>query len=217
MVNAAGERVASGKPPTACDTPRGGARRQRRRGDRQRIVAPHVDLRLLGIGRDDPLMLGQHGVDPGRRGAAIGQFLDDPREQAEAPLPAAEAAGLQDAQDAASVIIGDGLVRHPACRSGFRGTLCECRDQPPRALQQGTLVVRQGAVVAGRRNCGTFRHAWPLLMAARRNGRRPSRRDCAGCTACRAMRFAARAAAILPAMRRHFCYEAGAARAECHP
>ena len=36
-------------------------------------------------------MLGQHRVDPGGRGAAIGQLLDDLREQAEPSLPAAEA------------------------------------------------------------------------------------------------------------------------------
>ena len=35
---------------------------------------------------DDPLVLGQDRVDPGRGGAALGQFLDDPREEAEPAL-----------------------------------------------------------------------------------------------------------------------------------
>ena len=44
-------------------------------------------------------MLGQHRIDPGGRGAAIGQLFDDPREQAEPALHAAKALGLQDAQE----------------------------------------------------------------------------------------------------------------------
>src|SRR5205823_4283839 len=81
---------------------------------RVRVVAPHVDLRLFGVGGDDPLVLAEHGIDPGRGGAAIGQFLDNLREQAEAALQPAEPLRLQDLQDAGLVVFGDRLGRHVA-------------------------------------------------------------------------------------------------------
>ncbi|HKM71559.1 MAG TPA: hypothetical protein VJX94_16140 [Stellaceae bacterium] len=82
--------------------------------DRLGVVAPDIDLRLLGILRDDPLVLGQHRIDPGRRRAAIGQLLNEPGEQAEPALHAAEAPGLQDAQYAGLVVLGDRLAKRSA-------------------------------------------------------------------------------------------------------
>ena len=92
-------------------------------------------------------MLGQDGVDPGRGGAAEGQFLDDPREQAEAAFETAEAARLQDAQNAGFVVLGDRLRRELPRRRGGRRAFGEARNQRPGALQQRALVLRQRAVV----------------------------------------------------------------------
>src|SRR6266850_8114220 len=63
------------QPPATRHPPSRLPRRQRRRGDSCGILVPDVDLRRFGILGDDPLMLGQNRVDPGRRRAAIGQFL----------------------------------------------------------------------------------------------------------------------------------------------
>jgi len=56
-------------------------------------------------------MLAEDGIDPGRRGAAIGQFFDNLRKQAEAALQAAKAPGLQDLQDTGLVVFRDRLGR----------------------------------------------------------------------------------------------------------
>jgi len=147
-IAAAGKRIFAAQPPTARHALGGGTRRQRRRGNRFGIVAPNVDLRLLGILGDDPLMLGQHRVDPCRGGAAIGQLLDDPGKEAEPALLSAEAFGLQDAQDAGRVIFGDGLFRELPRRRGSRRALGEKRDQRPRALQHRAFFLREAAVIA---------------------------------------------------------------------
>jgi hypothetical protein len=147
IVAAARERITPAQPPAARHMPGRLARRQRGRGDGLGVLAPDIDLRLLGILGDDPLMLGEHRIDPGRRRAAIGQLLDDPREQAEPALHAAEAPRLQDAQDAGRVILGDRLGRQlPGCGGGRRA-LGEKRDQCPRALQHHPLVVGLAAVL----------------------------------------------------------------------
>ena len=112
------------------------ARRQRGRRDGLRIVAPYVDLRLQRIRRDDPLVLAQHGIDPGGRGAALGEDLDDAREQAEPQLMAAELAWLQDAQYAGAVKVRDGFRRHVARGGGRRGAFGERGDQRACLLQQ---------------------------------------------------------------------------------
>ena len=158
IIAAAGERKLAREPPAAVDRPGGGARRQRRRGDRARIVAPHVDLRLLGILRDHPLMLGQHRIDPGRRGAAEGQLLGDAREQAEPSLQPAEPPRLQDAQDAGVVIVGDGLGRQVAPCRCRRRTLGEAGNQRACAFQQRALFCRQRAVIAGAENFAPAHH-----------------------------------------------------------
>ena len=153
IVAAARKRVPAAQSPAAARNALGlGARRQRRRGDRERIVAPDVDLRPLRILRDDPLVLGQHRIDPAGRGAAPAQLLGDAGEQAEPSLHAAEAARLQDAQDAGIVILGDRFGRQLARGGRRRGALGEARDQNAGALQHGAFIVRQMAVVA-RRGC----------------------------------------------------------------
>ena len=130
IVAAARKRVPAAQSPAAARNALGlGARRQRRRGDRERIVAPDVDLRPLRILRDDPLVLGQHRIDPARRGAAPAQLLGDAGEQAEPSLHAAEAARLQDPQDAGIVILGDRFGRQLARGGRRRGALGEARDQ----------------------------------------------------------------------------------------
>src|SRR5207253_3039037 len=57
MVAASRKAVMPAEPPAARDGRRGGAGGERGRSDRVRIVAPHIDLRLFGIGGDDPLVL----------------------------------------------------------------------------------------------------------------------------------------------------------------
>ena len=127
MVAAARKAVMPAEPPAAWDGRRGGAGGERGRSDRVRIVAPHIDLRLFGIGGDDPLVLAEHGIDPGRGGAAIGQFLDNLREQAEAALQPAKPPGLQDLKDAGVVVFGDRLGGHAARRRAGRTVLDGCR------------------------------------------------------------------------------------------
>src|SRR5207244_7488915 len=109
------------------------------------------DLRLLGVLGEDPLVLGQNGVDPGRGGAAIGQLLDDPREQAEPALQPAKPPRLQNAQNTGRVVLGDGFGWELPRRGGGRRPFAEARDQRSGTLQEGTLVLRQGAVVARER------------------------------------------------------------------
>ena len=156
------------EPPAARHRPRGLARRQGGCRDRLRVVAPDIDLRLFGILRDDPLVLGQHRINPGRGRATVGQFLDDPREQAEPALHAAKAVGLQDAQDAGIAIFGNRLDGQLPCRGCGWLALGEPRDQRPRSLEQRALHVRQGAVIPGRRNsdaaCHTLRRLGEAAM-----------------------------------------------------
>jgi hypothetical protein len=148
IIAAARKGIAPGEAPSAGDGLGGGARRQRGRGDGVRVFAPHVDLRRFRIAGDDPLVLGQYGIDPGRGGAAIGQLLDDLREQAEAALQAAEPLRLQELQDAGRVVFSDRLGRHVAGRRGGRSALGEKRDQRPGAAKQLPLVLGEMAVVA---------------------------------------------------------------------
>jgi hypothetical protein len=153
------------QPPPARHPPRSLAR-QGGCPDRLRVVAPDIDLRLLGVLRDDPLMLGQHRIDPGRRRAAVGQLLDDPGEQAEPALHPAKPPGLQNPQDARRMVFGDGFGRQHPRGGRARCPLCEEWDQPPRTLQHCTLIVGQEAVIPGRRDSGAACHALPHLGKA---------------------------------------------------
>ena len=59
------------------------------------LPLPNRDqLPLFRQRSDDPLVLGQHRVDPGAGGATFRQDLDDAREHAERLLQTAEAARL---------------------------------------------------------------------------------------------------------------------------
>jgi len=162
------------QPPAAGHPPRRLARRQRGRGDGFGILAPDIDLRLLGILGDDPLVLGQHGIDPGRGCAAIGQLLDDAGEQAEPALRAAEALGLQDAQDAGLVVLGDGLGRQLPGRRRERRALGNPGDQRACLLQQRTVLIRQRAVIDQGGNPAVARHVLPHPDEAAMLPRRPS-------------------------------------------
>src|SRR5215212_7152681 len=76
-------RAAGGKGETPGQTPsaRGGAgrvpRREGRRGQGERIIAPNVDLTLLRQTGNNPLMLAQDGIDPGACSTALGQDFGD--------------------------------------------------------------------------------------------------------------------------------------------
>ncbi len=88
----------------------------------------------------------------------MGQLLDDAREQAEPALHAAEPPRLQDAQNAGRPVLGDRLRRHRPRRRRCRRALGEKGDQRPRPLHDRALLLRQRAVVAGKRNRVAARH-----------------------------------------------------------
>jgi hypothetical protein len=165
VVASAGKGVVAGQAPAARNRPGGSPRRQRRSGDRFGIGAPNVDLSLFGILGDDPLMLGQNRIYPGRGRAAKGQLLGDPRKEAEAALHPAEAPGLQDTQYARRTVFGDRRVGDASRRGRRCRALGEARDQRPRAFQHYPLAVGQRAVVARERG-----------VVSHRTAMRPSRR-----------------------------------------
>src|SRR5205814_9472534 len=119
----------------------------------------------------DPLVLAEHGIDPGRGGAAIGQFLDDLREQAEAALQPTKAAWLQDLEDPGVVVFGDRLWRHASFGGSDRGALGEARDQGAGAAEQLPLRVGQVAVVGEKaREIASGHLVLPPLTASDRRG-----------------------------------------------
>jgi hypothetical protein len=92
-------------------------------------------------------MLAQHRVDPGGRGAARGQFLDNPRERAEAKLKSAEAAWLDDAKDADTVVISDAFRQHVARGYHRVRTVGEGWYQRLHLLQQCLFSIGQWNIV----------------------------------------------------------------------
>ncbi len=123
-------------------------------------------------------MLAQHCVDPARGCAGFGNDLDDVGKCGEAKLQSAEPARLDDAKDAETVEVGDGLRHHVACRRGRGGTLGQNGDQRACLLQVVLFLGGQRLV-----------HQWFMPRAPPRN---------AGCRQIRGLLARPRGADRLP-------------------
>ena len=151
MVAAAGEAPAAAEPMSRRRRSRPSARREARRRDGVRILAPDVALRLLGEIADHPVVLAVHGADPGRRAAALRQGAEHFREHAIVGGKAAEHRGLQATGQSEAAEIVDGFLRQAALGGGLLGALAQHGNERAGALDEdfGVFVGRH-----------SLRHSW---------------------------------------------------------
>ena len=145
VIDAAGKAPAAAQAKAARDLLGGAVRRDARRGDRMRIAAPDLALRLLRIIADHPVVLAMHGSDPGRRAAALRQRAEHLREHAIVGAVAAEHRRLKAAGELEALEVGDGFRGSLRSASGLRGALAQRRDERMGALDEdvGVAACRQ--------------------------------------------------------------------------
>ena len=116
----------------------------------------------------------------------MSEFLDDPREQAEPPLHAAEPPRLQNAQDARRAILGNRLCRQAAAsgaRSASRGISVRARSSTSRsssgrALSSPEIETWSRRVMGFAQACG--RRCLRLMLLVQRASETVARQEVVG-------------------------------------
>ena len=150
----AGEAVAAGDAPAAGRRDADAAGDDAGGGERLLVITPDVELGAFREASDDPLKLGQHAISPGAGGAALGEDLDGLEEEADGGLVAAEATGLEEAEEAGAAEVLDRFAGDVAGGGGrvLAGTQAGMRARARMSEEVGEVMCAAGLEVPALRD-----------------------------------------------------------------